>query len=163
VKWGYNWANVSLGSNQQIFISLAGPFSGFLFAALVIAGVAAAGGAVVVRPFLGFIPVPSATLPWGGLLPNLFVASLLWVNIFWGIINLMPVFPLDGGNVARFLLLKADPADGVRKSLWLSVITGAIVAAVGLLLLGSVFMAALFGFMAFQSYQTLRGRSLGGF
>jgi Zn-dependent protease len=163
VKWGYNWANVSLTPTHQIFISLAGPFSGFLLAGLVLAGVAATGGSIRVPMLLGVIPIPVASVPWGGMVATALVGTLLWVNIFWGLINLMPVFPLDGGNVARHLLLKADPPDGVRKSLWLSVVTGGILALIGLLLLRSVFMALLFGFMAFQSYQTLRGRSLGGF
>jgi membrane-associated protease RseP (regulator of RpoE activity) len=106
----------------------------------------------------GMIPVPTAILPVGGMIPNLLVATLLWVNIFWGLINLMPVYPLDGGNVTRYALLRADPWNGIRKSLWISVVTGTIVAVVGLLLMRSVFIALLFGFLAFQSYQSLQGR-----
>jgi Zn-dependent protease len=158
VKWGTNWANVSLRPNQEIFISLAGPFAGFLFAGLVVAGVAAAGGSIFVNMLLGLIPIPTAILPWGGRIPNLLIATLLWVSIFWGLLNLMPVYPLDGGNVTRYLLLKADPWNGIRRSLWISVVVGAIVAATGLLLLRSIFIALLFGFLAFQSYQSVRGR-----
>jgi len=88
---------------------------------------------------------------------------LLWVNIFWGFINLMPIFPLDGGNVARNILIQYDPWGGVRKSLWLSVIAGGIVALAGLLFFRSIFMAIMFGLLAFQSYQSLRGRFGGGF
>jgi hypothetical protein len=69
----------------------------------------------------------------------------------------MPVYPLDGGNVTRYILLKADPWDGVRKSLWVSVIAGAAVALAGYFLLGSIYMAILFAFLAFQSYQMLQG------
>ena len=47
---------------------------------------------------------------------------MLYVNIFWGLVNLLPVYPLDGGQIARELLELASPADGVRQSLWLSVI-----------------------------------------
>jgi len=158
VKWGYTRANVSLRPNQEIFISLAGPFSGFLVAGLIMAGVAAAGGEVFVRALFGVIPVATAILPISARIPNLFVATLLWVNIFWGYINLMPVYPLDGGNVARYILLQADPWNGIRKSLWVSVVAGAIVAAAGLILMRSVFIALLFGFLAFQSYQSVRGR-----
>ncbi|MEW6403797.1 MAG: site-2 protease family protein [Chloroflexota bacterium] len=158
VKWGFNWAGVSPSPNQEIFISLAGPFSGFLMAGLILGAVAATGGSVGFEMLLGFIPIPVAVLPWGGFIANVLVSSLLWVNVFWGLINLMPVYPLDGGNVARHALLKADPLDGVRKSLWLSVITGGILAVVGLLFLGSIFMALMFGFLAFQSYQSLSGR-----
>lgn len=158
VKWGYSNANVSLRPNQEIFISLAGPFSGFLVAGLILAGVAAAGGEVFVRALFGVLPVATAILPINARIPNLFVATLLWVNIFWGYINLMPVYPLDGGNVARYLLLQADPWNGIRRSLWVSVVTGAIIAVLGLILRHNVFIALLFGFLAFQSYQSVRGR-----
>ena len=88
----------------------------------------------------------------------MFVAVMLWVNIFWGLINLLPVFPLDGGQVARNILIQYDPWDGVRKSIWLSVITGGLVALVSLIALRSIYMALLFGLLAFQSYQSLQGR-----
>jgi stage IV sporulation protein FB len=88
----------------------------------------------------------------------MFVTALLWVNIFWGFINLMPVHPLDGGNVTRNALLQVDPADGVRKSLWISVIAGALIALVAFFFLRSLYMAFLFGFLAFQSYQAVQSR-----
>ena len=31
------------------------------------------------------------------------VWDLLFVNIFWGLVNLLPVFPLDGGQISREL------------------------------------------------------------
>lgn len=158
VSWGVGWANVALTPRQEIFISLAGPFSGFLLAILLVGGVLVTGGSVTVNWLLGFIPLPSATLPFGGVFLNLFIIMMLSVNIFWGSINLVPVYPLDGGNVARYLLLQYDPVDGVRKSLWLSVIAGGIVAVAGLLMFKSVYMALLFGFLAFQSYQSLQSR-----
>jgi membrane-associated protease RseP (regulator of RpoE activity) len=83
--------------------------------------------------------------------------NLLWVSIFWGIVNLMPVNPLDGGTVARYILMQTDPLNGVRTSLWVSVITGAAVAFMGLVFLKSTYMAILFGLLAFQSFQALQG------
>jgi Zn-dependent protease len=157
--WGSRWANVALGPNQNIFISLAGPGAGFLFAALITGGVFLSGGSVLTTRLLGFIPVPAlAALPFGGNLLSAFVTALLWVNIFWGVINLMPVYPLDGGSVTRNVLLQTDPADGVRKSLWVSVIAGALIALVAFIFLRSLYMALLFGFLAFQSYQSLQSR-----
>jgi Zn-dependent protease len=156
--WGNRWANVALGPNQNIFISLAGPGAGFLLAALVIVVVILTGGSIITTRLLGFIPFPGfAVLPFGGDLLSLFVTSLLWINIFWGFINLMPVFPLDGGSVMRNVLIQADPVDGVRKSLWVSVIAGAVIALAAFFFLRSLYMAVLFGFLAFQSYQSLRG------
>ena len=158
-RWGSRWANVALGPKENIFISLAGPGAGFLLAALVIVAVFLSGGTVLTSRLLGFIPVPSmAILPFGGNLLTMFVTALLWVNIFWGFINLLPVHPLDGGNVTRNALLQADPADGVRKSLWISVIAGALIALVAFFFLRSLYMAFLFGFLAFQSYQAVQSR-----
>ena len=157
--WGNQWANVALGPNEQIFISVAGPGAGFLFAALIIVGVIVSGGSIITTMLFGIIPLPAtALLPFGGRIINMLVTALLWVNIFWGLINLMPVYPLDGGNVARYILLQVDPVDGIRKSLWVSVITGGLIALGAFFLLRSVYMAFLFGFLAFQSYQSLQSR-----
>ena len=160
ISWGGRSANVAFSPNQHILISLAGPFAGFLLAGLVTAGVLFSGGSIVTGYLLGVIPLPvMAVLPIGGSILQSLVMALLWINIFWGVINLMPVYPLDGGQVARYLLLENDPSDGVRKSLWLSVIAGGLVALAGFIFLRSVYMAILFGFLAFQSYQSLQGYS----
>jgi len=155
--WGSGWANVALTANQEIFITLAGPGAGFLFAAILLALTGILGGSIVITTLLGFIPMPIAGFPGGNSVINLLIVSLLWVNIFWGLINLVPVHPLDGGNVARHLFIKSNPWDGLRKSLWLSVIAGGVVAVVGLVFLRSIYMAFMFGFLAFQSYQMLQG------
>jgi Zn-dependent protease len=159
VPWGGRWANVALSRGQEIFISLAGPFAGFLFAGLIVLVVSLTGGTVLTTRLLGFIPLPlNAIMPFGGLFLGALFSMLLWVNIFWGFINLLPVYPLDGGQAARNLFIQYDPWDGVRKSLWLSVFTGGLLALVGLVVFQSIFMALLFGFLAFQSYQSVRGR-----
>jgi Zn-dependent protease len=163
VQWGSRWASVGYTARQEILISLAGPGAGFLLALLVLGAVVLVGGSVGVTMLAGVIPLVTAAVPVGGRVLNLIVSMLLWVNIFWGLINLVPVYPLDGGKVAQNVLVQVDPIDGGRKSLWLSVIAGAIVAVFGLLFLRSLYMAVLFGFLAFQSYQTLRGRTSGGF
>jgi membrane-associated protease RseP (regulator of RpoE activity) len=158
IGWGGYNSNINFSPNQHIFISLAGPVTGFLFAVLTLAISKLLGGVISFSFLFGLIPLPSVLLPIGGSLLTSFVGMLLWVNIFWGIINLMPVYPLDGGHVARYALLQSDPWDGVRKSLWLSVITGGILALAGLLLFRSIYMAFLFGLLAFQSYQSLQNR-----
>ncbi len=160
ISWGYRSANVSLTVNQEIVVSLAGPGTGFLLAGLVLAAVAALGGSVGVSLLFGFLPLPVASFPAGGWLVNQILGMLLWINIFWGLINLAPVFPLDGGQVARYLWIKADPWGGVRKSLQLSVGAGVLVALAGLLLMQSIFLAMMFGILAFMSYQLLQGRSV---
>jgi Zn-dependent protease len=158
-RWGGTTISESFTSNQEILVSLAGPFAGFFSAVVISIVVFATGGAVWINWVFGFIPMPVVILPGGYSLVYSFVSTFLWVSIFWGIINLLPVYPLDGGNVARHLFLKADPWDGVRNSLWLSVIFGALASIVGLFLLNSMYMALLFAILAGQSYLTVQGRS----
>jgi len=67
---------------KHIAISLAGPFAGFLF-----------GGVV----YLSNIALPDLFADHFG---RVTYRDLLWVNLGWGIFNLLPVLPLDGGNVA---------------------------------------------------------------
>jgi Zn-dependent protease len=157
--WGTGWASVSPNPRQQIIISLAGPFAGFSFALLIMAVTALTGGSLLTSNLFGFIPLPlTALMPFGGRVLSIFMTMLLFVNVFWGIFNLLPVYPLDGGQVTRNALIQYDPRDGVRKSLWLSVIAGAVIALVGGFLMDSVYIALLFGVLAFQSYQSLQGR-----
>ena len=150
--------NVRLTPNQNIFISLAGPIAGFLLALVVILLGIGLGGQLVFSVFFGFLPIPAVVLPYEfGMLDRVF-ALFVFINFFWGFVNLLPVFPLDGGNVARYTLIQTDPINGLRNSLWLSVITAAIIAIAGFVVLGSIYMAFLFGYLAFQSYQALQYR-----
>lgn len=158
VSWAGGIANIALSPGQEILISLAGPGAGFLFAVFILISTIIMGGVIAWTALFGIIPFPIAQIPNGGDLINTLLITLLWVNIFWGLVNLMPVYPLDGGHVARYLLLKADPLDGVRKSLWLSIITGGLIALAAFLVIHSTYMAFLFGLLAFQSYQMLQRR-----
>lgn len=155
----YRSRYVEFSTSQQVLVSFAGPLAGFLFAGLIVAAVVLLGGTVHMSRMLWVLPMPAAFLPNAGGVVNSIIGTLLWINVFWGYINLTPVFPLDGGQISRRLFVQADPWNGVRKSLWLSVVAGVIVAIVGAFLLNSVYMALLFGLLAFQSYEMLHGRS----
>lgn len=156
LPWGTGYATVRLTSNQNILVSLAGPFAGFLLAALVIGVGVAMGGEISTPSLLGLIPFPLVLLPNNNVLLNQFFVTFLWVNIFWGLINLLPVIPLDGGNVMRYFLIQRDPWNGMRTALWVSVVTGGIAAVIGITVLNSFYMAFLFGMLAFQSFQLLQ-------
>lgn len=154
--WG-DGASRSRSPSEQILISFAGPVAGFLVAATVVGLIFASGGSFQ----LDFSR--SLFAPWDFMLPEGanehwydLVHCLLWVNIFWGIMNLLPVYPLDGGQIAREVLVSQDPYGGMTRSLWLSVIVGGAIAVVGMVMLKSIFMAILFGSLAFSSYQILQ-------
>jgi len=144
--------------NEQILISAAGPGIQFVFAALIVGGVYATGGRVQLD-FRGFIPFPVPLL--GGALAanhNVFflVAMFLWINIFWPLMNLLPVLPLDGGQIAMQVLVQQDPWGGMQRALWLSVIVGGAAAVFGLLVMDDMFMMFLFASLAVSSYLTLQ-------
>src|SRR5215212_3136314 len=93
--WG---AALPVSRRDHILVSLAGPFAGFLFGSLVF-GIAMAMGASsggLLSAMLGE--------GWeiGGRMPPAVrrgIINLLFVNFYWGLINLAPVLPFDGGHV----------------------------------------------------------------
>jgi stage IV sporulation protein FB len=116
-------------------------------------GLAARGfNAAVEQPLLllsvFFEPYASAPL-------NHLIGDLLQINILWGVINLFPIYPLDGGRIAREVFTLGNPRQGIIQSLWLSVGTAALFAAWGLSR-DSIYTALMFGYLAYSSYQTLR-------
>ncbi len=160
--WGRTWANVSPGGRQQILISAAGPGAGFLLAGLVLIVAIGAIVALGAGSAFGVAQLPPGTLDSPVLrYLDVLITSLLWVNIVWGVINLLPVYPLDGGNISRQLFLMADPLGGARKSLWVSVGVGAAAAVLGVLVLSNLYIGLLFGLLAFSSYGMLRGQGIG--
>lgn len=150
---------------NEIMITLAGPGAGFGFAALILAFVAASGHRVEFDPGLGRLPFRFEDYP--SLQLNMLLDDLLYINIFWGLVNLLPVFPLDGGRIVRELMGLVNPADSVRQSLWLSVFTAAAVAVLAIVKLHDNYLGFFFGYLAYTSYATLQAYSgrggLGGF
>ena len=72
----------SISHAKHIAISLAGPFAGFLFGGIV---------------FLSEIAMPDLFADRFG---QQTYDDLMKVNLGWGVFNLLPILPLDGGNVA---------------------------------------------------------------
>ncbi len=146
---------------SDIIISFAGPAAGFFLAGLVCAIVVAAGGRIIVVRVFDVIPFPAVA---GIESEHLFyfVLNMLFINIFWGLINLLPIFPLDGGQISAAVLRQANPQGGMRQSLMLSVGTAAGMALLVYVRLQDTFMAIFFAFMAFNSYQILQAFTGGG-
>jgi stage IV sporulation protein FB len=144
----------------QILISLAGPGAGFLLAGLVIVILAATGHLrgfefslfpVVWKPFdLEYLQQYRKFSPRDTL-----ILYLLLVNILWGVLNLLPIYPLDGGRIARELFTLNNARGGIIQSLQLSIGT-AILMAVYALVNSNMYMCILFGLLAYGNYQTLQ-------
>lgn len=151
----------------QIIISLAGPGAGFLLAGLIVGITWGTGLAHLEVDTFGETLLPSGyqLIPGDRLSAYPYITVLLryllYINIFWGLVNLLPIWPLDGGKISRELFLMADGGMAIRNSLILS-----IICAIGIAILGfqneRQFIAILFAFMAIQNYQELSGPNRSG-
>lgn len=152
------WDHVR-GRGQRIVVALAGPAAGFLLAAVVWASNESAGW---VRPGTGVLALVT-------------YRDLLYVNISWGLVNLLPVFPLDGGRVSEEVFAHFLGRRGTRAALQLSVWAAGAAAVYSLLCMarfaplmellehapwwvpfGGLWTLVLFGVLAYQSYQMLQ-------
>jgi Zn-dependent protease len=144
---------------RQIFISAAGPLAGFVLAIIAIIFVRLLGyqvGYDIHDPFRLTIYIVDALngTPHPQLLR--FAYNILFVTIVYGVLNLLPVYPLDGGQIARELLVMIlGGQGGIRHSLILSLFTATTLALACLLFWKQPWMAVFFGYFAYTSYATL--------
>jgi Zn-dependent protease len=86
---------------------------------------------------------------------NHVIADVLQVNIMWGVMNMLPVYPLDGGQITRELFNIQNPRQGAVSALQLSAGVAVLVAAYALLN-QRFYVALLFGYLAYSNFQTLQ-------
>lgn len=127
----------------QVLISLAGPVAGFLLAAILVLGI------YFTAHFQFELNVRFARL----------IGEMLFICVVWGAVNLLPIYPLDGGQIAREILLKLSPRDGIRLSLWLSIIAAIGMAAFGFAQWRDWLVVFFFGYLAYASYAALTAYS----
>lgn len=142
---GYAQGSGPLTRKQDIVVSLAGPAAGFALGLLVL---------------LLVLYVPGFTK---SKVMGEFAIQMLWINVVWSAVNLLPVLPLDGGRVCAAVVggMRRPPAGLAVK---IGIVT-AIAAALAFVSIGQFFAAALFGFLAYQNWQMLQsiqGRPSGG-
>jgi stage IV sporulation protein FB len=144
---------------RQIAVAAAGPLAGFLLAAIVVGAVIASKHTIICEwgaPY-GLTVYTDEVI--GKPIVSYFVNYLLFVTVVYGILNLLPVYPLDGGQIAREILTMILGPDGVRASLILSMIVAACLAVYGGVRLRDPFLAIFFGFFAYSSFATLQSYS----
>jgi stage IV sporulation protein FB len=162
-------ANTPLG---QISISLAGPMAGFILAAVLLGVLYVVGFGqeigygwpLKLQPF--WMDAANMTVSNSGKIMFSrraeLVNDIFFICTFWGLVNLLPIYPLDGGHIVREILLYFNPQQGVQQSLILSIFTAVLVAAFGLVKLNDYYMAAFFAFMAYESFVALQAILHGG-
>jgi stage IV sporulation protein FB len=90
------------------------------------------------------------------------LSVLVWVNMIWGCINLLPVFPLDGGQIMREIVIWKMPQRGdpfvftvsFISALLVSVAAGVLIAVYGDRNL--VYPLIFFALLAYQSWSIKR-------
>lgn len=151
-------------SKDQIVISIAGPAAQLLLAVLLVLITQASGYALSSFPFPFGIPFLESAIPLdaGKPISSMPLLALLHFTIlpsvFWAFLNLLPVYPLDGGQISREVFAIFSPSDGIKNSLLLSVATGGAVA-IYFLMNNQTMAAMMFGMLAFSSYQVLQAYS----
>ena len=177
----YSFGGLAVGSNQmqsrwqRILVLFAGPLAGFVFVAVALAaqelrapGLGRLYLAGIARMF--GIPVEielPAGMPHLTVMEAFLMSQLVFINIAWGLLNLLPVWPLDGGQISRQICEGASPRYGAYVSLILSAGLSAVLAIHSILReygqphlwflpFGDRFTALMFGLLAFQSIQMLQ-------
>jgi len=125
-----------LDRKQSFIVTAAGPAVQFVLGVLLI---------VLAR---------KSDIPAGSLFAP-FLRDLIWVSIAWSILNCLPIYPMDGGQMLAAVL-------GPQKQRYVY-LTGAIVAVVigmlGYLFLGTILLPVFMAFFAWQNWQAYQARA----
>lgn len=105
-------------ASRSIAISLAGPGAGFaLF------------GLTELFKFYAFPSMAPNLSPKLAFLLSFIIIQMEWVNLYWGLVNLLPVLPLDGGQICREICLKVSPRRGIEFAAQIGAVISGLAAA----------------------------------
>lgn len=130
-------ATTGLTPTGDILVSLAGPVAGFVVGLPLLL-------LLVAVPHVGEVPVLGVVLH-----------DLVVVNLTWGLLNCLPILPLDGGHVLLAALRKAGVASATTRALQVTVAVGGAGAVLALVLRQSD-LALIGGFLAGRAFTSLR-------
>jgi len=118
---------------QSAAVSFCGPLAGFLLAGVLI----------FLQSSVGLFNV--------GYFQQIYF-YLLWINIGWGLLNLLPVWPLDGGHIAYTLIDGFTPFQAAKVIRILSVFTAALIGLVAFTY-QQPYIALFFAYFAVMNWQ----------
>ncbi|MES2439319.1 MAG: site-2 protease family protein [Verrucomicrobiota bacterium] len=81
-----------------------------------------------------------------------FLLTLMYISFFWAILNLLPVLPLDGGQMLNAVL---GPAR-IKITLWVTIIVAVAVGLAMFLKTHSIIFPIFLGMFAWQAFQALK-------
>lgn len=137
------------------FVAFAGPALEIAAAFLIVAVVKVAGGIAEVE-FGSFPGVNAAVFVGDYVFLNLFLNIFIYLSIYWGLLNLLPIIPLDGGRMSQYFFNRYSKGDSEKQALILSLVTAIVVGLYLFQASGSFLIVVLFGYLAFMNYQALQ-------
>jgi Zn-dependent protease len=117
---------------QKIIITITGPLFGFLMALIC----------------YGLLLL---SIDWqlaAGVYLKRFLILMTYLNTFWSFLNLLPIMPLDGGQLLGHIMNDKKPVLRGQIGAFTAFVAGVI-----LMQLGFLFGMVLFGFLAYQNLQ----------
>lgn len=155
---------------QRLAVVLAGPGAGFVLFGLTLAWANFRYGLTLpeVLALLELVPGNAATgvlkIVQAGPIGAYVLLDLFQVNLYWGLVNLLPIWPLDGGQASGVLLALHDRRHGPRRNHILALVTAGLLTILVVTQSGrggpfgndTIFLALFFGSFAFLNYQALQ-------
>lgn len=132
---------------RSMWMSFAGPLAGFGLFGLVVAGTIGLMIAANGSREIAILLQPGTALDHA-------IGYMEWINLYWGLINLLPVLPLDGGRICSEFLHVRTSVQGQRRTFQIGMIVGALVALM-FFKVEQFYAALFFGSLAVWNYQNL--------
>src|SRR6185295_5791622 len=136
----YTAGTINLRYGKKIWLCLWGPLAEFIL------------GAIALGLFLAmrYRLIPFNALAWDVLW------TFIWINLLWGVANLIPVYHLDAGQILLEVVRWKFPLKTDATAYTISLVVAILVVIVSLigtvLYKWSLFPAVLFGFLGYQNY-----------
>lgn len=155
---GLAYPNTHLNRQDDFRMTLAGPLAGLAFFGVVAVFCILQYGGLTGLDMIKWLIYPGFGLQFETMVElrdmhwvtfNL-LRSLVFVNFWWSLINLLPVHPLDGGRIYATFQSSSYKVHQVGAA------TGVIVALIGWFVFGDWWIALMFGFLAYQNYQAMQ-------
>ena len=145
------------GLERSFYTLLTNLLTGVAFALLLVAGFVLYGITLgfqiwLIRAHQGDQPWATRLVDHHGATIAFTIRRLKWVNLYWGLFNLLPVFPLDGGRICYEVLDAGRSRTGLKRTHLIGMITGTA-AALFFVNNENFFAGLMFGGIAYDNYR----------
>ena len=96
-----------------------------------------------------FVPIPPESLL------NVLMFDLVWISIIWAVLNCLPIYPMDGGQMMAAVL-------GPKRSHFVHLISAVVAVVIGIgayLFLNALLLPVFMALFAWQNWQSFHART----